>query len=132
MGRNARVTSISLDKIYSLMASNDGSTEGVTFRFIPDAYEVQAALKLQPDRKHFAGVPVFQVGLQFAHKPPFIFLWHEAKSLYIRDMENRLARIKCIFLSFFLSFLNPDAYPGRRPHCQDEKGHSPPAVFQQG
>ena len=73
MGRNARVTEISLDKIYNLMASNDGSTEGVTFRFIPDAYEVQAALKLQPDRKHFVGVPVFQVRLQLeTHGPSYL------------------------------------------------------------
>ena len=56
------MTEISLDKIYKLMSSNDDSTEGITFRFIPDAYEVQAALKLQPDQKHFVGVPVFQVG----------------------------------------------------------------------
>jgi len=74
IGRNARVTAIGLDKVYSLMRAQESgvdqegvsaaATEGIAFRFLPDAMQIKNALEIlhadNRDTDHFKGVPVFQ------------------------------------------------------------------------
>ncbi|KAK3260804.1 hypothetical protein CYMTET_30259 [Cymbomonas tetramitiformis] len=64
LGDSARVTPVTLDKVYELLSRPNDFHEGITFRFVPDPMEVQAALQVSRDQgdnlQRFSGVPVFQ------------------------------------------------------------------------
>ncbi|KAH7439233.1 hypothetical protein KP509_04G051500 [Ceratopteris richardii] len=58
LGREARVVSVPLDKVYTL------SAEGIAFRFLPDPFQVKNAIEAKSKSgdkpKAFDGVPIFQ------------------------------------------------------------------------
>ncbi|KAI5054419.1 hypothetical protein GOP47_0030686 [Adiantum capillus-veneris] len=62
LGREARVVSVPLEKVYKL------SAEGIAFRFLPDPVQVKNAIETKvksgDKTKAFDGVPVFQKSMQ--------------------------------------------------------------------
>jgi hypothetical protein len=66
LGKESRVMQVGMDAVYQFATSprSETGTEGVIFRFMPDASQVNAAVKLYQEAgvaaEGFTGVPVFQ------------------------------------------------------------------------